>query len=84
MRMLLVLTALSPLLLAGNYSLAHANQMKVHRKVYQPDAGWTARYNNKIQSVPSDAAVSNGEHQGLINGVSPGPARWPGDTQLTN
>jgi hypothetical protein len=83
MRMLLVLTALSPLLLASNYSLAHTNQVKVHRKVDQPDAGWTARY-DRMQSLPSDAGVSNSEHQGLINGVSPGPARWPGDTQLTN
>ena len=83
MRVVLILAALSPLLLASNYSLAHANQMKVHRKVHHLDAGWTARYDN-IQSVPSDAAVSNSEHQGLINGVSPGPARWPGDTQLTN
>jgi hypothetical protein len=83
MRMLLVLAALSPLLLASSYSLAHANKTRVHKGVYQLTANWTARY-DKAKSVPSDAAVSNSEHLGLINGVTPGPARWAGDTQLTN
>jgi hypothetical protein len=79
MRMLLVLTALSPFLLASNYAPAYATQTKVHKKVYQLNANWTARY-DKAKSVPSDAAVSNSEYEGLINGVTPGPARWPGDT----
>jgi hypothetical protein len=83
MRMLLVLAALTPLSLTSNYSPAHANQVKVPKKVYQLNTNWTARY-DKIKSVPSDAAVSNSEHTGLINGVSPGLARSAGDTQLTN
>jgi hypothetical protein len=83
MRTLLVLAALSPLLLVGNYSPVHANQTKVHRKVYPLNPSWTAHY-DKMKNVQSDAAVANSEHTGLINGDSPGVPRWAGDTQLTN
>ena len=80
MRTLLLLAALTPLLLASNYQPADAKQAKLHRQVYQLNGNWTARY-DPTKRIPSDAAVSNSEHQGLINGVTPGPARWAGDTQ---
>jgi hypothetical protein len=81
MRTLLVFAALPPLLLASKYSPAHANQTKLHKKIYQLSGNWTARYDERKASLQTLRFPT--ASMGLINGVTPRPARSAGDTLLT-
>jgi hypothetical protein len=81
MRILLMLVAAAPFILANTYADAQsAHRMKPHVKLYPLD-GHNGTFFDKLKGHPGDLTKSNSDHQGLINGTTPGPKRTAGDTQ---
>jgi hypothetical protein len=81
MRILLTLVAAAPFVLVNTYADAQsAHRIKPPVKLYHLEA-YNGTYFDKLKGDSDDLTKSNSDHQGLINGTTPGPKRRAGDTQ---